>query len=286
MTGIIVKGIGGFYYVKTADGTLYETKARGIFRKDGIKPTVGDNVEFENGSIIKIHDRKSYLIRPSVANIDNLIIVIAAKDPEPDLFLVDKLSVACLYSGIKPIICINKTDILKPEDIYKMYKDIGFDVFMVSAEKNIGCDELINLIIGKVSAFAGLSGVGKTTLINLVTGEEGETGEVSKINRGRHTTRHVELFSVDKDTYILDTPGFSSLMLSDICEVKKDELAEYFPELFKFNGDCRFKGCSHINEPDCAVKNALADGKISESRYQNYKELYTELEKIKEWEKN
>lgn len=286
MTGIIVKGIGGFYYVKTADGTLYETKARGIFRKDGIKPTVGDNVEFENGSIIKIHDRKSYLIRPSVANIDNLIIVIAAKDPEPDLFLVDKLSVACLYSGIKPIICINKTDILKPEDIYKMYKDIGFDVFMVSAEKNIGCDELINLIIGKVSAFAGLSGVGKTTLINLVTGEEGETGEVSKINRGRHTTRHVELFSVDKDTYILDTPGFSSLMLSDICEVKKDELSEYFPELFKFNGDCRFKGCSHINEPDCAVKNALADGEISESRYQNYKELYTELEKIKEWEKN
>ncbi len=286
MTGIIVKGIGGFYYVKTADGSLFETKARGIFRKDGIKPTVGDNVEFENGSIIKIFERKSYLIRPSVSNIDNLIIVVAAKDPEPDLFLVDKLSVACLYSGIKPIICINKTDILKPQDIYKMYKDIGFDVFMVSAEKNIGCEELVLLLKGKVSAFAGLSGVGKTTLINLVTGEDGETGEVSKINRGRHTTRHVELFSIDKDTYILDTPGFSSLMLSDICRVKKDELSEYFPELSKYNGECRFKGCSHINEPDCAVKNAISNGKIAESRYESYKELYTELDKIKEWEKN
>ncbi len=286
MTGIIVKGIGGFYYVKTADGALFETKARGIFRKDGIKPTVGDNVEFENGSITKILERKSYLIRPSVANIDNLIIVVAAKDPEPDLFLVDKLSVACLYSGIKPIICINKTDILKPENIYNMYKNIGFDVFMVSAEKNIGCDELMTLLKGKVSAFAGLSGVGKTTLINLVTGEDGETGAVSKINRGRHTTRHVELFSIDNDTYILDTPGFSSLMLSDICEVRKDELEEFFPEFLKLNQDCRFKGCSHINEPDCAIKDALDNGIISESRYQSYKELYTDLNKIKEWEKN
>lgn len=285
MTGIIVKGIGGFYYVKTADGTTYELKARGIFRKDKIKPTVGDKVEFESGTITKIFDRKSYLIRPSVANIDNLIIVIAAKDPEPDLFLVDKLSVTALYSGIKPIICINKTDIANADEIAKTYMDIGFDIIKVSAENKKGTDLIFPMIKGKVSAFAGLSGVGKTSLINIVTGSDEQTGEISKISRGRHTTRHVELFEIDKDTYILDTPGFSSLMLSEICNVKKDELSMYFPEIYSFEG-CRFKGCSHINEPGCSVKDALSAGRIAHSRYESYKELYYELSKIKEWEKN
>ncbi len=286
MKGIIVKGIGGFYYVKTADGKEYECRARGIFRKDGIKPTVGDSVEFENGSVIKIYDRRSYLIRPSVANIDNLIIVIAAANPSPDLMLTDKLTVAAEYSGITPIICINKTDIADSSEIEKIYKSAGYRVIITSATESIGEKELHSAVKGKISAFAGLSGVGKSSILNLLSENAAETGEISRINRGKHTTRHVELFELDNDTFILDTPGFSSLALSDICTVKANELASFYPEFAEVGNDCRFKGCSHINEPDCVVKALIAQGKAASSRYDSYKELYGQLKQIKEWEKN
>lgn len=284
MRGIIVKGIGGFYYVKTADGCLVECKARGIFRKNGIKPTVGDEVEIENASIDKILERRSYLVRPSVANIDNLIIVIAAANPEPDLLLTDKLTVAALASGITPVICVNKTDLASADEIVKVYEKAGFRVIAVSAAENIGRDELLRITDGKISAFAGLSGVGKSSILNLMTDFDAETGEISRINRGKHTTRHVELFQLNKDTFILDTPGFSSLALSDICDVKANELADYYPEFDDTDGECRFKGCSHINEPDCAVKKLVENGKVANSRYDSYKILYEQLKLIKDWE--
>ncbi len=286
MKGIIIKGIGGFYYVKSDDDSVYECRARGLFRKDGIKPTVGDSVEFENGSIIKIYERRSYLIRPSVANIDNLIIVIAATNPEPDLLLADKLTVAAEYSGIMPIICINKTDLADGSILQKIYRSAGYRVIVTSATENIGKAELKDAVYGKISAFAGLSGVGKSSILNLLSDIDAKTGEVSRINRGKHTTRHVELFELNPNTFILDTPGFSSLLLSDICDVKANELWEYYPEFSKATNNCRFKGCSHINEPDCAVKALANEGIIAPSRYESYKELYSQLKQIKEWEKN
>lgn len=284
MRGIIVKGIGGFYYVKTADGSLVECKARGIFRKNGIKPTVGDEVEIEGGSIDRIYDRRSYLIRPSVANIDNLIIVIAAANPAPDLMLTDKLTVAALASGITPVICVNKTDLASADEIIDVYEKAGFEVISVSAAESIGRDELLRITGGKISAFAGLSGVGKSSILNLMTDYDAETGEISRINRGKHTTRHVELFELDADTFILDTPGFSSLALSDICNVKANELADYYPEFRNTEGECRFKGCSHINEPDCAVKKLVEEGTVAGSRYESYKILFEQLKLIKDWE--
>ncbi|MEE0945168.1 MAG: ribosome small subunit-dependent GTPase A [Clostridia bacterium] len=286
MKGIIIKGIGGFYYVKTADGSVTECRARGIFRKNGIKPTVGDNVEIENASVVKIYDRRSYLVRPSVANIDNLIIVIAAANPAPDLLLTDKLTVAAEVSGITPVICINKTDLANSEEIEKIYTLAGYKVITAAATELIGAKALEEVVKGKISAFAGLSGVGKSSILNLLSNENAQTGEVSRINRGKHTTRHVELFEIDKDTFILDTPGFSSLALSDICDVKASELSGYYPEFASYANDCRFKGCSHINEPDCAVKALVSDGQAATSRYESYKVLYEQLKQIKEWEKD
>lgn len=286
MKGIIIKGIGGFYYVKATDGSVTACRARGIFRKNGIKPTVGDEVEFENGSVEKIYDRRSYLIRPSVANIDNLIIVISAANPSPDLLLTDKLTVAAEVSGITPVICINKTDLAEVSEIEEVYRMAGYDVITLSAANCIGTDLLSSKIKGKISAFAGLSGVGKSSILNILSGEDAQTGEVSRINRGKHTTRHVELFQLDDDTFILDTPGFSSLALSDICDVRASELADYYPEFRDCADKCRFKGCSHINEPDCVVKKLLDEKKVALSRYESYKELYGQLKQIKEWEKD
>lgn len=284
MKGIIIKGIGGFYYVKDADSTVYECKARGIFRKNNIKPTVGDYVEFEKGSINEIYPRKSHLIRPSVANIDNLIIVIAAANPSPDYFLTDKLIVAALASGITPIVCINKTDLAEDTDIVNIYSKAGFEVISICAEKKLGIESVERIINGKVSAFAGLSGVGKSSILNLLSDAAAQTGEISRINRGKHTTRHVELFDIGNNSFILDTPGFSSLAITEICDVKAEELEQYYPEFHTIEDDfCRFKGCSHINEPDCAVKRLVQSGSISIERYNNYTELYNQLKAVKQW---
>ncbi len=284
MKGIIIKGVGGFYYVKDDASTIYECKARGIFRKNNIKPTVGDYVEFENGSINEIYPRKSHLIRPSVANIDNLIIVIAAANPSPDYFLTDKLIVAALASGITPIICINKTDLADGTDIVNIYSKAGFEVISICAQEEQGVEVIEKIIDGKVSAFAGLSGVGKSSILNLLSDFTAQTGEISKINRGKHTTRHVELFDIGNNSFILDTPGFSSLAITEICDIKAEELEHYYPEFQIIEDDfCRFKGCSHINEPDCAVKRLVQSGNISEERYNNYTELYNQLKSVKQW---
>ncbi len=287
MKGKIIKGIGGFYYVKATDNTVYECKARGIFRKDNIKPCIGDEVEISvlngKGSIDRIFPRKTSLIRPPVANIDMLVIVAAAADPEPNLFLIDKLLVNAEESGIKPLICINKTDVKDGEEIKAIYEKAGYDVLLLCAAENYGFEKLIPYLKDKTSAFAGLSGVGKSTILNLITSATQETGEVSeKIKRGRHTTRHVELLELKCGGYVLDTPGFSSF---EINSIKAADLFRYFPEMREFEDGCRFKGCSHINEPDCVIKEQVESGEISKSRYESYKELYSQLKNIKEWEK-
>ncbi|MCI5604307.1 MAG: ribosome small subunit-dependent GTPase A [Clostridia bacterium] len=285
MNGIIVKGIGGFYYIKAADDNVYECKARGIFRKEHITPMIGDRVEIEvkggKGSIMAILPRTTQLIRPPVANIDTLVLVIAAASPDPNLHLIDKMLINAEINGISPIICINKTDLAHREDLEEIYKN--YQIINVSAEKNEGIDNLNEVITGKVSAFSGLSGVGKSSLLNLITNMKMETGEVSeKISRGRHTTRHIELLELKTGGFVLDTPGFSSLEIEGI---KADELHEYFPEMADAKYNCRFRGCSHINEPDCAVKELLKTGRLAQSRYESYKELYNALKQIKEWEK-
>ncbi len=278
--GIIIKGIGGFYYVKTDDGII-ECKARGVFRKKRITPTVGDYVEVDNGSIVSIRERRNCLIRPAVANVDMLVVVVAAKTPDPNLFLVDKLLVNAEKNNIEPVICINKTDLLKREDIERIYTSAGYRVIDVSAETGENLDAVKELISGRVTAFAGLSGVGKSTILGNITSYNPETGDLSeKIGRGKHTTRHVELLELEYGGYVFDTPGFGSYELSDI---KAAELGDYFPEFAKFNGNCRFKGCAHIKEQGCAVKEALENGEISSERYESYCILYDELKKIKEY---
>ena len=286
MNGIIIKGIGGFYYVKADDGCIYECKARGRFRKDGVTPIIGDNVEIEitgkKGSIAQILTRKNSLVRPAVANIDTLVIIAAAASPEPNMTLIDKLTAAALSNGIEPVICVNKTDLADGNCLAEIYNSAGFKTFTMSAENGEGIDALTPILKGKVTAFAGLSGVGKSTLLNHITGEDLKTGNVSeKIQRGRHTTRHVELFELPDGGFVLDTPGFSSFELYGI---KADELWEYFPEMADTSGECRFRGCSHISEPDCAVKAKLANGEIAQSRYDSYVELYNILKEIKDWE--
>lgn len=285
--GRIIKGIGGFYYVKATDNTIYECKARGIFRKESIKPAIGDfvDIQVENGkgSIEKIYPRTSYLIRPTVANIDVLVIVVAAAEPEPNILLIDKLLVNAENVGISPVILINKTDVKSGEELKEIYEKAGYPVVLTSAVEKDVKEEILPYIKDKTSAFAGLSGVGKSTILNLITNTVQETGEISdRIKRGKHTTRHVELLELPEGGYVLDTPGFSSFELNSI---KADELYRNFPEMRDLEDMCRFKGCVHINEPDCVVKDKVESGEIAKSRYESYKELFGELKKIKEWEK-
>ncbi len=287
MEGIIIKGIGGFYYVKAADGNVYECKARGIFRNEKIIPVIGDNVRIETdgakGAVTDIFPRRTQLVRPSVANIDMLVLVAAAASPDPNLFLIDKMLINAQINGIQPIICINKTDLTEGKELADIYTNAGYKVISVCAKENIGIDALFDAVKGKISAFAGLSGVGKSSILNILTGNALETGAVSeKIQRGKHTTRHVELFELPQGGFVLDTPGFSSL---EIHTIKADELQNYFPEMAQTKDVCRFRGCSHINEPDCAVKAMLIDGRVPQSRYESYKTLYNQLNSVKEWER-
>lgn len=284
-TGTIIKGIGGFYYVKTDDG-IHECRARGAFRKEKIIPAIGDRVtvelDGESGSIIEIFPRESYLRRPPAANIDTLMLV-TAPEPEPSLFIIDKVLVNAAVNGISAAVCINKTDIAPRRDIADIYGGAGFSVFSVSAATGEGIDRLTDYLSGRTTAFAGASGVGKSSILGIVTDDTLETGSVSeKIRRGRHTTRHVELFETRNGGFVLDTPGFGTFETEDI---KADELEKYFPEMADAIGKCRFRGCSHINEPDCAVKEKLERGEIAPSRYESYVKLYERLKSIRDWEK-
>ena len=286
MQGIILKGIGGFYYIKTEKGII-ECRARGVFRKKGLTPLAGDICEIsEEGSLDKILPRKNSFIRPPVANIDKMFIVFAAAQPTPVTEVIDKLTVAAEYSGVKPYIVINKMDISEAETkkIVETYEKTGYKVFCVSAKTGEGIMEISRELRGSVSVFTGCSGVGKSSIMNIILPDaELETGSVSeKISRGRHTTREVTLIPYGDDGYVADTPGFSSL---EIDEIRAGELENYFPEFLDCIGNCRFRGCGHINEPDCAVKAAVEAGEIGDSRYESYVRFYERLKNIKEWER-
>ncbi len=285
MRGRIYKGIGGFYYVAVDSGEIIECKARGKFRKEHITPIIGDEVEIEvkdsKGSITEIYERKNSLIRPAVANIDVIVVVVAAKDPDPATYVTDKMLVNAEINGIPAIVCINKSDLANSDELQDIYRRAGYKTVCVSALEKDGLDELFEIIKGKTAAFAGVSGVGKSTMLSHITGVSLETGEVSdKISRGRHTTRHVELFKLDGGGYVLDTPGFSSVETE---AMTAEELDMYFPEICEVSGECRFRGCSHINEPDCAVKDNVEKGIIPQSRYDSYKELYELQRGKKQW---
>lgn len=292
MTGKIIKGIAGFYYVHTEKDIVWECKAKGIFRNQKIKPLVGDNVELEPldtekrlASIVDILPRKSELIRPAVANVDQALIVFAAKEPEPNWNLLDRFLILMTKQKLPVIICFNKTDLITEEERQKIedgYRNSGYGIRFLSATRQDGTKELREILDKKTTVLAGPSGVGKSTLVNLFqTGVIMETGAVSeKIRRGKHTTRHSEFLWMDEETYILDTPGFSSL---DIDEIPAEELKLYFPEFEPYEGECRFRGCVHENEPDCAVKAAVKEGKIAKRRYESYKLMYRDLKGKKKY---
>lgn len=286
MKGKIIKGIAGFYYVHVPDKGVYECKAKGIFRKEQIKPLVGDDVEIDllneeekTGNIRCLLPRSSQLIRPAVANVDQALVIFSITQPQPNFNLLDRFLIMMQQQGLTCIICLNKQDLDregKGPDYAEIYKACGYETLTVSARQRQGIETLKELLGGRTTTVAGPSGVGKSSLINcLQSGTVMETGEISaKIERGRHTTRHTELIALDKDTYILDTPGFSSLGLFDL---EKEQLAAYYPEFQSHEALCRFSGCCHMAEPQCGVKQALEQGLVSRLRYGNYCQLYEEL---------
>ena len=292
MQGKIIKGIAGFYYVNVVESGVYECKAKGVFRKEKIKPLVGDNVRIEildeenkTGNIVEIFPRKNELIRPAVANIDQALVVFAVTKPTPHFNLLDRFLVMMERKEIPVVLCFNKKDIATSPEIAELeaiYEKCGYLIVFTSALEQENIEEIRRLLLKKTTAIAGPSGVGKSSLINLLQNQvQMETGTISrKIERGKHTTRHSELIAVDADSYIMDTPGFSSLYVNDF---EKEELKYYFREFASYEGQCRFQGCDHVHEPGCAVKEALEEGKIHPVRYKNYLEMYTELKEKKRY---
>ena len=284
--GKIIKGIAGFYYVHVEEQGIYECKAKGVFRKDHKKPLVGDDVrmdilsrEEKLGNIAELLPRRNDLIRPAVANIDQALVIFSVVKPNPNFNLLDRFLIMMERQGLRSIICFNKQDIASVEEkemLQRTYEGCGYKVLFVSALNQEGTVELKQILHHKTTAVAGPSGVGKSSLINVLQDHTVmETGAISrKIERGKHTTRHTELIALEAHTYIMDTPGFSSLHIADM---EKEELRNYYPEFAEFAGSCRFQGCAHIHEPDCAVKAALAEGRIDRTRYDNYVLLYEEL---------
>lgn len=291
MQGKIVKGIAGFYYV-WSEGHLYECKAKGIFRKDKKKPLVGDDVKLDVldeekklGNITELLPRHSELIRPAVANVDQALVIFAIVKPQPNFNLLDRFLIMMRKQNLPCIICLNKLDIDEMGDsaaYEKIYQNSGCKVICVSAATKYNIDALKEMLRGKTTTVAGPSGAGKSSLVNCLQSDiVMETGDIStKIERGRHTTRHSELIAIEDDTYILDTPGFSSLGLFD---VKKEELAGYYPEFAEHEKYCKFGGCSHISEPICGIRDAVEEGSISKMRYDNYCQLYAELKERRKY---
>ena len=286
MKGRIIKGIAGFYYVDTGESGIYECKAKGIFRKDKKKPLVGDHVEIEilsedekTGNLTELLERKNELIRPAVANVDQALVIFALEDPKPNVALLDRFLVMMEQQEVPAAVCFNKDDLAGPEkaeEMRKIYEDCGYPVFLCSAAKKEGIDALREYLDGKTTVVAGPSGVGKSSLTNLFQSEiHMETGEISrKLKRGRHTTRHAQLIPLGKDTWLCDTPGFTSLYTENM---EKEELRGYFPEFRPLEGSCRFQGWVPVGETGWAVKNALEQGRIHRSRYENYVMFYEEL---------
>ncbi len=286
MVGKIVKGIAGFYYVYVNNRGLYECKAKGAFRKDKIKPLVGDDAtidiiseEKKTGNVISIMPRKSELIRPAVANVDQALLIFATKNPEPNLNLLDRFLCMMEEQDLPIVICFNKEDLADDDFEKKMrntYENAGYQVIFCSAKLGQGIEAIKDILKGKITTVAGPSGVGKSSIVNMLTeGHSMETGEVSeKIGRGKHTTRHSELLYLGDDTFIMDTPGFSSLFVPKIEPV---DLYTLFPEFVEPAQYCKFTGCAHDKEPQCGVKDAVAAGEIAASRYENYLQIYSEM---------
>lgn len=291
MQGKIVKGIAGFYYIY-GGACLYEYKARGVFRKDNQKPLVGDNVEFtvldeekRLGNIDRLLPRHSELIRPAVANVDQALVIFSSVKPKPNFNLLDRFLIMMRQQQIPCIICFNKQDIDGEglgEEYRRIYADCGYETLTVSAELGTGLDRLKELLRGKTTTVAGPSGVGKSSLVNCLQSRVVmETGQISaKIERGKHTTRHTELLAAGEDTYILDTPGFSSLGLF---ELEKEELAGFYPEFAPYEKYCKYAGCAHMEEPVCGIRDAVAQGQVSRVRYENYRLLYEELRNARKY---
>lgn len=292
MKGKIIKGIAGFYYVHVGGYGVYECKAKGIFRKEQVKPLVGDDVIVDvldekemSGNIRQILPRRSALIRPAVANVDQALIIFAIVKPNPNFNLLDRFLIRMERQNLPTIICFNKQDIAsgqEKEAMRQSYETCGYQVLFISALENEGVEQVRGLLAGKTTTVAGPSGVGKSSLINQLSPKANmETGAIStKIERGRHTTRHSEIIALGEETYIVDTPGFTSL---DISEITKEELGQYYPEFVRYEPYCKFSGCAHISEPSCGVKDAVAEGKISKVRYENYKILYHELKDMRRY---
>lgn len=287
--GKIIKGIGGFYYVKT-DSDIVECRARGLFRNKDVLPYVGDNVEIEispdgTGYVTSIEKRKNFFIRPPIANVDLLLIIVAMANPSPDLLFLDKMLIQSKMADVEAVICFNKSDLVTPDetDFAKIYTDLGYKVFTTSTYTGEGICDLKDAISGRVISVCGFSGVGKSSILNAILGNENqEVGEISrKLSRGKHTTREVSLIEYTNGSYLADTPGFSSLSLPE--KITKDSLKDYFIEFENYETNCRFSDCVHISPKFCGVCEALDKGLISLSRYNNYKTLYESIKDKKEW---
>lgn len=285
-TGIIIKAVGGLYFVKTPEG-IFECKARGIFRNKGISPSAGDEVILEDNIVIsEILPRKNFIIRPPLANLDIMVFVVSTCEPSPNFEIIDKFIAVCEYKNIEPVIAITKIDLSEGDYIRSIYEKVGIKVLTIDYSKENSCDELKSLLSGKLSAFTGNSGAGKSTLLNNMDNSLSlDTGEISKkLGRGRHTTRQVELFSLEGGGYVADTPGFSTFDTNRYDIIKCDELSSCFIEFENYSDKCRFKDCAHIGEKGCAVKDAVEKGDISETRYQSYVSMYNNAKQIKDWE--
>ncbi len=292
MQGKIIRGIAGFYYVHVEKTGVLECKAKGVFRNKKVKPLVGDNVEVELldatkklGNITSVLKRKNQLIRPAVANVDQAVVIFAASYPKPNLNLLDRFWLMMGVQNIPTIICFNKTDDREREEIEKLakvYENSGSKVCLTSTVTGEGIEELRECLAGKTTVFAGPSGVGKSSVMNVLFPEANmETGKISeKIKRGKHTTRHSELFYLGQDTYVMDTPGFTSLALPDL---EKEQIKEYYTEFVPYHDQCRFLGCVHVSEPDCRVKLAVQTKDISQNRYDNYKQFFEEISTRKKY---
>lgn len=288
MTGVLTKAISGFYYV-SCDGRSYECKARGNFRKAGVSPVVGDSVEFSptdntHGVIENINQRKNFLIRPLVANIDKLFIVSAYKTPSPDTLMIDRLTALAIYNNIEPIIVFNKADMGDFDELYAVYKKSGFKTFVVSAKNNLGLQQLYKEISGSICAFSGNSGVGKSSILNAIFPDlKLKTGEVSeKLGRGKHTTRHTQLFETENG-FVVDTPGFSSIETNADLYSFKMSLADCFPDFSEYIVNCKFSTCTHTSEKGCAVIDAVNKGEIAKTRHKSYVTLLSELKNVTQW---